>query len=108
MFEAQLQNGALLKKIVESIKDLVTDANVECSASGLDMQAMDSSHVSLVTLQLRNDCFDEYRCDRNLSLGLNLTNLSKILKCAGNDDAITLRCEDDADTLTAVFEGKSE
>lgn len=30
--------------------------------------------------------------------------MSKILKCAGNEDIITLRAEDNADTLTLVFE----
>jgi proliferating cell nuclear antigen len=108
VFEAKLVQGSLLKKIVESIRELVTDANVDCSETGISMQAMDSSHVSLVTLNLRNDGFDHFRCDRNLSLGLNLGNLSKILKCAGNDDSITLRCEDDSDTLTATFESKSK
>lgn len=36
------------------------------------MQAMDSSHVSLVALQLNREGFDAFRCDRNISLGLNL------------------------------------
>lgn len=30
--------------------------------------------------------------------------MSKILKCAGNEDIITLRAEDNADTLALVFE----
>ena len=30
--------------------------------------------------------------------------MSKILKCAGNEDIITLRAEDNADTLVLVFE----
>lgn len=30
--------------------------------------------------------------------------MSKILKCAGNEDNITLRAEDNADTLALVFE----
>lgn len=30
--------------------------------------------------------------------------MSKILKCAGNEDIITLRAEDAADTLALVFE----
>lgn len=33
--------------------------------------------------------------------------MSKILKCAGNEDIITLRAEDNADTLTLVFETNS-
>lgn len=38
--------------------------------------------------------------------GLNLGSVSKILKCAANDDAITLRADDDGDAATFVFEGK--
>lgn len=47
-------------------------------------QAMDSSHVALTALLLRAEGFAHYRCDRNVSLGLNLVNVSKVLKCAGN------------------------
>ncbi|XP_004648893.2 proliferating cell nuclear antigen, partial [Octodon degus] len=60
-------------------------------------------HVSLVQLTLRSEGFDTYRCDRNLAMGVNLTSMSKILKCAGNEDIITLRAEDNADTLALVY-----
>ena len=83
MFEARLVQGSLLKKVLESIKDLVTDANFDCSANGFALQAMDSSHVSLVSLLLRNDGFEHYRCDRNMTMGMNLTNMvraSRLLK----------------------------
>ena len=53
MFEARLIQGSLLKKVLESIKDLVTDANFDCSPTGFSLQAMDSSHVALVALTLR-------------------------------------------------------
>lgn len=33
------------------------------------------------------------------------TNVAKILKCAGNDDSIQLRAEDEGDTVTLTFEG---
>lgn len=38
MFEARLVQGSLLKKLVEAMKDLVTDANIDCSSSGLSLQ----------------------------------------------------------------------
>ena len=41
---------------------------------------MDNSHVSLVSVSLRADGFDKFRCDRNLSMGMNLVSMSKILK----------------------------
>lgn len=34
MFEAKLSEGVILKKIVESIKDIVTDVNIDVSPSG--------------------------------------------------------------------------
>lgn len=108
MFEARLIQGALLKKIVEALRELVQEVNIDCSETGLALQAMDASHVSLCALVLRPDGFDHYRCDRNISLGVNLGNLSKILKCAGNDDIITLKAEDSADTLTLMFESNRQ
>uniref|UniRef100_A0A3Q3KFW0 DNA sliding clamp PCNA n=1 Tax=Monopterus albus TaxID=43700 RepID=A0A3Q3KFW0_MONAL len=103
MFEARLVQGSILKKVLEALKDLITEACWDVSSSGISLQSMDSSHVSLVQLTLRHDGFDSYRCDRNLAMGVNLS-MSKILKCAGNEDIITLRAEDSADTLALVFE----
>lgn len=69
---------------------------------------MDNSHVSLVSLTLKCDGFDKYRCDRNLSMGMNLTNMAKIMKCANNDDQVTLKAQDNADTVTFMFESNNQ
>lgn len=100
--------GRLLKQVLEAIKDLVTDANFDCAATGFSLQAMDSSHVSLVSLLLRSDGFDHFRCDRSLSMGMNLNNVAKMLKCAGNDDIITMKAEDSGDTVTFMFESQNQ
>lgn len=63
---------------------------------------MDSSHVALVSMLLRNDGFEHYRCDRNLSLGINLASMAKILKCAGNDDIVTLKGRSITDLSTLI------
>lgn len=104
MFEARLVQGQTLKKIIDAVKDLVETANWDCSGGGISLQAMDSSHVSLVSLLMRADGFDPYRCDRNISLGINMGSMTKILKCASNDDIITLKSEEDSDTVTFMFE----
>lgn len=65
---------------------------------------MDSSHISLCAMNLESTGFEHYRCDKPISLGLSLTNLAKILKCANNDDSITIRCAEDADVATFIFE----
>jgi proliferating cell nuclear antigen len=108
MFEARLIQGSLFKKIIESIRELVTDANLECNESGISMQAMDSSHVSLCALQLKSEGFDHFRCDKSLSLGINTPNLNKVLKCAGNDDVVTIKSEEGTDNLALNFESPNQ
>jgi proliferating cell nuclear antigen len=108
MLELRLVQGSLLKKVLEAIKDLVNDANFDCSGTGFSLQAMDSSHVALVALLLRSEGFEHYRCDRNLSMGMNLGNMAKMLRCAGNDDIITIKADDGSDTVTFMFESPSK
>lgn len=104
MFEARLVQGKVFKQIIEAIKDLVQDANIDCSEEEVAIQSMDSSHVALVAVALQSSGFDHFRCDRSISLGFSSTNMAKILKCAGADDIITLKADDDGDTLTLMFE----
>ncbi|XP_074615853.1 proliferating cell nuclear antigen-like [Acropora palmata] len=108
MFEAKLTQGSLLKKILDAIKDLVPSANWECSSTGVSVQAMDSSHVSLVSISLSSEGFDPFRCDRNIILGMETASLSKILKCASNDDSITVRAEESTDTVSFIFESPNQ
>ena len=107
MLEALLEQGLTLKKIIESIKELVTEANFEVTSEGISIQAMDASHVALVVLVMRASEFQEYRCDRPHTLGVSISHLSKLLKIAGNDDSIILRAEDQASVLTMIFTGKN-
>jgi|SRR3990167_2736485 len=108
MFEAKIKQAVLLKRILEALKDLVTQANLDCSPTGIALQAMDQSHVSLVALLLRQEGFETYRCDRPIPLGLNLGAMAKILKCAGNDDSVTIKADDNGDTITFMFESASK
>ena len=152
MFEARLDQGILLKKLLEvgaltapvrglkstpipraeapdgdrvpccqAMKDLVSDANFECSPTALSLQAMDTSHVALVSmdaalrwllaLPLRPqhqhgwglDTLRAWQCLKEphgrepkratpcACAGMNMANMSKCLKCASNDDIITLK-----------------
>lgn len=93
-----------LLQVVDAIKDLVQDCNFDCNDSGMALQAMDNSHVALVSMLLKAEGFAPYRCDRNVALGVNLTSLTKVLRAAQNEDILTLKAEDAPDSLNLVFE----
>lgn len=40
MFEARLLQGALLKKIIEALRELVVDVNLDCDETGLKLQVI--------------------------------------------------------------------
>jgi len=103
--EAHLQQAALLKKVVDSMKDLCKDVNFDCSEKGLQVQSMDSSHVALVSLLLRESAFTEFKCDRPHSLGMNVDSLAKILKMCGPNDALKIRYNSEADLVSFQCEG---
>ncbi|MED6204906.1 hypothetical protein PIB30_013150 [Stylosanthes scabra] len=65
---------------------------------------MDSSHVALVTFQLPSGGFKYYQCEQNISMGMNLNNMAKLLSCAENDDIITVMGHHGSDTATFMFE----
>jgi len=106
--EAQLQQSVLLKKVVDAMKDLCKDVNFDCSEKGLQVQAMDSSHVALVSLFLRESAFAEFKCDRPTALGMNLDSLAKILKMCGPSDSLKLRWEGGADTVSFECESGAD
>ena len=108
MFHAKLNEGILIKKLIDAIKDLVSDINFDISSTGVSLQAMDSSHVALVSLNLSAEGFEEYRCDKNMTLGVSIPNLAKVLRCGGNEDSLTLSCEEEPSKLKIKFENKSK
>jgi proliferating cell nuclear antigen PCNA len=108
MFEARLTEGAQFKNVIEAIKELLTDTNMDCTEDEMTIQAMDSAHVSLVAVSLKSSEFETYRCDRTLSLGMNTANMSKIFKMMGKDDALVLKAEDEGDNLTIMFESAND
>merc|ERR1712183_1005390 len=72
---------------------------------GIQVQSMDSSHVALVSLLLRECAFADFKCDRPASLGMNVDSLSKIFKICGPNDSLKLKWQNDADTMGFQCEG---
>jgi len=107
-FEAKLEHASLMKKLMDSVRELATEANFDCSNSGMSLQAMDQSHVSLVAVMLKSEGFESYTCERNISLGIVIESMCKILKCASNDDKLTIRADEERDKIRFIFENKKQ
>eukprot|EP00403_Amphidinium_massartii_P020479 CAMPEP_0178400054 /NCGR_PEP_ID=MMETSP0689_2-20121128/15592_1 /TAXON_ID=160604 /ORGANISM="Amphidinium massartii, Strain CS-259" /LENGTH=260 /DNA_ID=CAMNT_0020020839 /DNA_START=78 /DNA_END=860 /DNA_ORIENTATION=- len=106
--QAKLPQAVLLKKVVDAMKDLCKDVNFDCSDKGLQVQSMDSSHVALVSLVLREVAFSEFKCERPTSLGMNVDSLGKIMKMCGTSDSLKMKWQQDADTINFQCESSED
>lgn len=105
MFEAKLSSSLVLKRVVDAIKDMINDGIIYCTSAGIEMHTMDTAHVSLIFLQLERDGFESYRCDRDVTMGINFRNMATILKGASNDDSVVMTYnEAKSDEVTFKFE----
>lgn len=112
MFELVLQNTeksrvfvserlGMLRKIIESLSDIVDQMEIKAGDRGLSIQVMDAMHVALADVFLSRDTFSSYRCDRDVQLGVPLKHLLTILRGIAVEDTSVLRfsCEDSPQTL---------
>jgi len=105
---AQLPHAGLLKKVADAMKDLCKDVNFDCSERGIQVQSMDSSHVALVSLNLKESAFTDFKCERPASLGMNVDSLTKILKMTSPNDSLKIRHQVDSDVVGFQCEGSDD
>jgi len=108
MFECTLSSGELFRKIVSALSELVEQGNFMVDGNMISFQGMDSSHVSLVSMQLTESGFEQYRCDDDQCLGIQFAALNKILKCMTSKDSLSIQAQKDGDVVNFIFESMDQ
>lgn len=90
LLRARTVKAAPFRTLIEAVKDILTDANLEFDQTGLKIMAMDGTHTILVHLRLHADRFDEYFCPNKHIIGINMINFFKIVKTMSNSESIEL------------------
>jgi proliferating cell nuclear antigen len=78
------------KGTLEAIKDLLNDCNIHFDKNGMKIKSIDGKHVALVHIRYEEENFDRYYCERDLSIGINIATVLKILKNVGQNDTLQL------------------
>ncbi len=105
---AMLSDAKVLKLSIDAISNMIDEAGIEASDSGLRLRAMDPAHVAMVDFLLPASSFDEYECGSDVVLGVDLDRLNTILKRAGASDAVELIAEgEEPSSLQIVLHGRA-
>lgn len=85
--------AAALKSVFEVLKDIINDVNIYFTSKGIRILTLDTARVTLVHMNLNSENFEEYECPEDVSAGLNMANVYKLLKSVSNQDTLDLRVE---------------
>ena len=94
LFNIQTVQAGAFRVLIEALKEILTDCNFIIDETGIKLIATDSSHNVLIHMKLLADNFDYYQCKESISIGVNMTNMFKLIKTMGNSDILTLFLEE--------------
>ncbi|MFW9826730.1 MAG: proliferating cell nuclear antigen (pcna) [Candidatus Thorarchaeota archaeon] len=89
-FTLKLENSRILKGIVETLASIIDETEFRVTPKEFTITAMDPSRICLLKLSIKKDNFDEYKCDKESKVGLNLDDLDKILKRSASNDSVQI------------------
>jgi proliferating cell nuclear antigen len=91
LFHIRSVQGSVIKSLFDTLKEILHDISITFDPSGIKISAMDGSKVSLVHMKLNAESFEEYTCEGSYELGVNVSNMFKLLRSAGSHDSILFR-----------------
>ncbi|MGC8816642.1 MAG: proliferating cell nuclear antigen (pcna) [Candidatus Hadarchaeum sp.] len=107
MVSAKMSDPKVWKTCVGAMVNLIEEAAFKFAPDGVRMKAMDPSHVALVDFELPAAAFSEYAVKQPVTLGINLTEMDKILSRAKADDELVLELDEKTNRLAVAFRGAS-
>ena len=101
-FRIRTVKASPFRILIEALKEILTEANLEIDPNGLKIIAMDGTQTVLVHLRLHSEWFEEFYCPQRLILGLNMINFFKLIKTVSNNESLILSMEKEDTTRLSI------
>lgn len=101
-FNIQTVQAGAFRVLIEALKDILTDCNFIFDKTGIKLIATDNSHNVLIHMKLAAENFDYYYCSDNISIGINMNNIYKLIKTMCNTDILTLFLENECSNQLGI------
>ena len=105
MFKAKMADAKLLKDMMGAISILVDEATFDLTPEGIKLRAMDPSRVAMVDFEWPKAVFDEYLCDENMKMCINISEMLKLLRRTGKDESVELSLDYKTGKLKIAIKG---
>jgi proliferating cell nuclear antigen len=90
LFEIRTVQSGAFRTLIEGLKEILVEANIEFDKNGIRIIDVDETHVVLTYLKLEAKNFEYFYCPNQYILGVNMIYLFKLIKTLSNTDSLTL------------------
>jgi proliferating cell nuclear antigen len=97
MFKARIKADNL-KEFIGTVGSLVDEAKLNVNEDGMQIKAVDPSHVAMIEANLIKSAFDSYETDV-AEMGIDVDKFKTVLAVAGKEDMISLEKDDKLNRL---------
>ena len=93
MFKARIKADSL-KEFIGTVGSLVDEAKINVSEEGLQVKAVDPSHVAMIEANLMKSAFDSFDV-KDVQMGLDIDKFKSVLTMAGKDEMVILEKDEE-------------
>ncbi len=105
MFKATISDARAWKNMLTAISTLIEEADFNASPEGIKLRSMDPSHVAMVDFEWNKSAFEEYTCLQPTKIRLNVADIAKKLRGAGQEQ-LEMAYDENTKKLSMVIKGK--
>lgn len=103
MFTAKFKYTCLFKSIFLCLGKLMDFVTLDCTDQGLRIHSMDKAQIALIDVLLPIEMFNNYQCQHNCALGINIVSMLKVLNLAKSNDSLILKYQQNSHQLLLTF-----
>ena len=101
MFKARIKADNL-KEFIGTVGSLVDEAKLNVNEDGMQIKAVDPSHVAMIEANLIKSAFDSYETDV-AEMGIDVDKFKTVLAVAGKEDMVSLEKDDKLNRLVVTI-----
>jgi proliferating cell nuclear antigen len=88
MFQAKIK-ADFIKTIIDATAILVDEAKFKLTGDGIFGRTVDPAHVGMIDFKLDKEAFEEYTCDEDTEIGIDLEKIISLLRIATGEDMLS-------------------
>ena len=97
MFKARIKADSI-KEFIGTVGALVDEAKMNVSEDGIQVKAVDPSHVAMIEANLVKSAFDSYEA-APVEMGIDVDKFKTVLSVAGKEDMVDMEKDDSLNRL---------